>query len=697
MKNALVIFFFCIIQATGLAQKVTVKVIIEEYRTRSEWQIMDEAYNPVISSVDYPGCDTVTVSLDADTRYIFSISVPDNQKTGIRICSLILNAEPIMLINDDIGSGDHLFPFFTGIRDKENKITGGTTAPLSDFPWQVYYISGDGRCGGSIIADNWVVTAAHCTKDQFGNSIPVTKMFIKAGANNPRNSLEGITYIVNEVIVHEKYNDQTHDNDIAVLRLQQPINPSYGTPIKLITSQDVAYGATNPGVLSWVTGWGSVQVNPNVFPTSLQKVQLPIVTNVQASLVWSSIPATSVMAGYLNGNKDACFGDSGGPMAVPVFGEYKLAGIVSWGSQNCNTYGGYTRVSAMESWIREKTGIPKEYWPPEPSGDNIICQGQITSQYSIPVQTGATNYEWKLSPAASGSITGDSQNATVLWNPAFTGSVTLLVRVTIDNKVSEWSRLIINVVLNTKLLNQSSDTSICAGNPIWLNVSAEGYNLSYKWYKNGIQIQSGISSVLNIPSTNADNSGTYKCEIKGFCNTVFSENINLTVYPLTKITFISPDVSVTFGNDLILQVTSEGHNLSYLWQKDDVNIENSNVSKLYLYELDANDIGLYSTTVTGTCGTKNSNPVYVYVNKEEFSGSTEVLLWPSVTRSEFNVALSNDAFYNVSVFNTLGQKMKELKNCRYQTKIDVSDYPRGVYIVTVDNNVIRESIKIIKE
>ena len=66
-------------------------------------------------------------------------------------------------------------------------------------------------------------------------------------------------------------------------------------------------------------------------------------SNTQASTVWPDIAPSDVMAGFRNGNKDACNGDSGGPMVVPVDNEYKLAGLVSWGSGNCDTYGAYTQ------------------------------------------------------------------------------------------------------------------------------------------------------------------------------------------------------------------------------------------------------------------------------------------------------------------------------------------------------------------
>ena len=63
-------------------------------------------------------------------------------------------------------------------------------------------------------------------------------------------------------------------------------------------------GLSDPGVMAWVTGWGLTRVTPTkIIPAILQKVQLPIVSNAQAALVWGSIPVTDIMAGYLTGIK----------------------------------------------------------------------------------------------------------------------------------------------------------------------------------------------------------------------------------------------------------------------------------------------------------------------------------------------------------------------------------------------------------
>jgi len=676
---------FCVI-----AQKVTIQVLNTKNAGLTDWQILDDQNKSIFSGIEYLRNDSVKFNLEANKYYLLKISVSEITNPDTVLYTLHLNGEPILLINSDIGKGDHFFPFFTGIRTIETKITGGTNAVISDFPWQVYYISGDYQCGGSIISGNWVVTAAHCTKNGSGGAILASDMSVKVGANNPNNVLEGKTFAVSEVIVNEGYNSQTELNDIALLRLKDTINYLNATPINLITAADVAAGATVPGVMSWVTGWGLTHVNPNVLPTSLQKVQLPVVSNAQASTVWKNIPSTDLMAGYLNGNKDACDGDSGGPLVVPVSGEYKLAGIVSWGSSNCNTYGAYTRVSDFEKWILKNIGYA-------PVGDSIICPGVQSSQYSIAAIPGATAYEWVLLPANAGVISGNARNASVLWSIGYTGRATLVLRATINNKISDWFRLYIMVAPNTKLLSQSGDTTICTGQPVSLNVSAEGYNLIYKWTKNGQVVQSGSSGKYSIPSTTINDSGDYRYEITGSCGTILSGIIKLTVYPLTKISFISPDVEVPFGNDVTLEVIADGHDLIYQWQKDGELLDNSNSSVLLLQNVNATNIGIYRTTVTGTCGIEISDTVYVYVKKANYSAEPEVFLWPTITIDEFTVALSNDTFYNVQVFNMRGQKIREQTNCRYQTKINIGTIASGIYIIEVYNKDFRKSIKVIKE
>jgi hypothetical protein len=691
MKKLLFISFLNLITFSLLAQKVTVQLLQTKNASQADWQILDDQNLSVFSGTGNVGNDSVTLSLEANKYYFLRVSVTEINYRDTSLYSLILNGEPILLIKSDVGIGDHLFPFFTGVKALNAKITGGTSALIADFPWQVYFISGGFRCGGSIINGNWIVTAAHCTKDDSGAAIPASSMSVKVGLNNPSNQLDGKTYQVSAAIVHEGFNDQTLLNDIALLRLKDTINFTNATPINLVTASDVSAGAITPGVMSWVTGWGYTSVSPDVIPTALQKVQLPIISNAQAASVWgSSITATDLMAGFLNGNKDACNGDSGGPLIVPVSGEFRLAGIVSWGSPSCNTYGAYTRASDFDNWILKNTGFL-------PKGDSIVCQGVTSSQYSINPIPGASNYQWSLSAPLAGTITGNGRNATVLWNTAYTGNVTIIVKATVNNKISDWYRLSVLVAPKTKLLSQSADTIICAGNFVSLSVNVIGHDLIYKWSKNGQIIQTGTSSKIVISSATLNDSGDYSCEISGSCGNVVSGIIKLTVYPVTKITFISPNVEVPFGNDVTLQVNADGHDLVYQWQKNSTPIENSNSSLLLLSQLNASNTGIYRTTVTGTCGIETSDSIYVYVKRANFKDDPEVFVWPTITSNELEVALSTDSFYNVQIFNTMGKKIRDLQKCRYQTSINISTLDLGVYIIEVYNSDFRKSIKVIKE
>jgi hypothetical protein len=448
--------------------------------------------------------------------------------------------------------------------------------------------------------------------------------------------------------------------------------------------------------MTWVTGWGIVTAQSQEFPTRLQKVQLPIVTVAQAATVWRNINSTVLMAGYLNGNKDACSGDSGGPLVVPVLGGYRLAGLVSWGSSLCNTYGAYTNISLFRNWITSNTGIVQLFIPPHPAGDTIICRGQTSSRYTVASVSGAGSYEWDLLPGNAGSVSGSSTGATVSWNSGFEGTANLIYRLTRNGEVSDWSRLRIKVVPVTRLLSQSNDTAICADQPVTLEVEAEGYNLVYSWFRNGTLVQSGPDFQLYLWPAGVDDSGSYRVEITGSCGTVVPGIINLTVYPLTNITNLTSDSDVTFGNDLSLDVDSEGHNLTYHWQKDTIILAGATASTLVLENVNAADIGNYFVIVSGTCGKETSDSIYVFVTGRSASGGPDVFLWPSITSDDFNIAISSDSFYSIRIYNIAGMLMRSYTDLRYQNNIDVSLLPKGTYIIVVYNRDFRKSLKLIK-
>ena len=287
MKRILLFTIVLFVTISVLSQKVDVQLTRTRNASVSEWQILDEKYMPVLNESEYPAEDTLSFSLETGKRYFFLISISRINFTDTCLYSLLLDNNLILLINSDTGTGDHFYPFFTGVKtDAEAKITGGTNAAISDFPWQVFIESDVFTCGGSIISNQWIITAAHCTRDEYNVRIPASAMDVIVGANNPRNALQGKKYFVSEVISHEAFDVSTLENDIALLKLKEPVDYPNAVPIKLISTKDAAAGATDPGVMSWVTGYGITNVDPVIYPSTLQKVQLPIVSNAQASLVW---------------------------------------------------------------------------------------------------------------------------------------------------------------------------------------------------------------------------------------------------------------------------------------------------------------------------------------------------------------------------------------------------------------------------
>jgi secreted trypsin-like serine protease len=679
-----------------LSQKVSVQLKKYPQAADSEWQILDSGFLPVASGNDFPGLDSVSLGLDENKRYFLQVTRNTSLQPDEWLYRLYVNTEAVLLVKSEKESGDLLYSFFTGVRKPVSKITGGTAADISNYPWQVYFVAGNYSCGGSIISGNWVITAAHCTEDGAGNSISASSMYVIVGANNPRSGNEGKVYTVSKYIRHANYDPKTLNDDIALLQINGTINYTNAKPVRLVSKIDSAAGATDPGVMSWVTGYGLIDPSPQTYPTTLQQVQLPVISNIQASTVWTDIAPSDIMAGYRSGNKDACNGDSGGPLVVPVENEYKLAGLVSWGSSSCDTYGAYTRISLFEDWINTNTGIEISYVPPVPSGDSIVCQGVATSSYSVPVIANATGYEWVLIPAEAGFVSGSLNQASVTWTQGFTGAATLRLRVTKYGFPSYWSSLTIHIARYNKLISQSADTVICAGQPVTLSVNSEGYNLNYSWFRNSTFISSGKLPELPLKNTSTSISGPYRCDISGSCGDLISAGFNLTILPVTAIQTLSPDNNASFGDNVNLEVSADGHELLYQWNKDGQIIDNATLPQYTLSNVNSSNTGLYNVDISGTCGEIVSRNVYVYVSDNKGSAEPKLLVWPTVSSNEINVALSTDEEYEISIYTVSGRLIRELRKCRYKTTLSVADQAAGIYLVEVAATGFRQTVKIIR-
>ncbi|XP_065283434.1 serine protease 33-like [Dermacentor albipictus] len=251
---------------------------------------------------------------------------------------------------------------------RRSRIVGGRDAYDGEFPWIVSLrINGQHECGGTIIGKRWILTAAHCLQ-----RATLRNLRVRVGEYHLYQAELGHSsqdLAPEKLLLHPLFGQPKRlSNDIGLLRLASDIPMgAFAVPACLPSPSDRSlYAAGKNGT---VAGWGYVRElrldsfkdeSLSAYMTDvLQKVEVQLMTNGQCNGLYSEakksirVSREQLCAGHKEGKKDACTGDSGGPLMVLANNTYVAIGVVSGGIGCARPLlpGLYTRITSYMSWI----------------------------------------------------------------------------------------------------------------------------------------------------------------------------------------------------------------------------------------------------------------------------------------------------------------------------------------------------------
>ncbi|XP_050323518.1 trypsin alpha-like [Bactrocera neohumeralis] len=288
----------------------------------------------------YNRCETDEDSEEEDAGLEFIEVGSDASQPVVTVINLT-NSTIISQSSDNTSSRPNI------VLPTNHRIVGGRQISIGEAPWQASVIqSNTFICGGSVISEYWVLTAAHCV---YGN---VSKRHaVRAGSNQFKSG--GQLRIVNRVLYHGGYNPKTSANDIALLRTSKPFK--FNSNVKAVR---LATNNKEPNSY-FISGWGTISEGAARPTKYLRGVNVNRVKKRSCTSSYRGISQITNKQLCASATKqDSCQGDSGGALTS----QGTQYGVVSfgYGCARAGYPGVYTKVSAYKDWI---TGVTRSLNP----------------------------------------------------------------------------------------------------------------------------------------------------------------------------------------------------------------------------------------------------------------------------------------------------------------------------------------------
>ncbi|KAF6288317.1 kallikrein related peptidase 7 [Rhinolophus ferrumequinum] len=239
----------------------------------------------------------------------------------------------ILLLSLALGSADR------EAQDTGERIINGVPCPKGSRPWQVALSRGSHfHCGGVLVTETWVLTAAHCKMNEYNVHMGSDRLSDRR-AQKIR---------ATRSFVHPNYSSQAQVNDIMLVKLSRPARLSSN-----VRKVNLPSRCEPPGTTCTVSGWGTTTSPDVTLPSQLMCTDVNLISFQDCREVYKDqLKKSMLCAGLPNSNSDSCKGDSGGPLTC----NGTLQGLVSWGTFPCgqpNDPGVYTQVCTFVDWIKE--------------------------------------------------------------------------------------------------------------------------------------------------------------------------------------------------------------------------------------------------------------------------------------------------------------------------------------------------------